>query len=140
MTDSISGHLRPTSLDDRRRRPRRGGHDEYSVTVIDGLGAGERHTCVYREVTADSASMLVKFDLRAGQRVRIQALNDGMPSGPVTAGEIVRSRALTTGRWEVLVEFPRQPTAPKPSESQRRHERRQARVARMIDAPVQKSI
>lgn len=140
MTDILSGNIRPTSLDDRRRRPRRGGHDDYEVTVVDGLGAGERHACVYREVTLDSACMLVKADLRAGQRVRVQALNDGMPSGPSMQGEIVRSRPLTTGRWEVLVEYPRQTAAPKPSESQRRHERRQARIARITDAPIHKSI
>jgi hypothetical protein len=140
MTDFLSGSVRPTSLDDRRRRPRRGGQDEHQVTVIDGLGAGERHVCVYREVNADSASLLVKFDLRAGQRVRIQALNDGVPAGASMQGEIVRSRPLTTGRWEVLVEFPRQVEAPKVSESQRRHERRQARIARIIDAPVKRSI
>jgi hypothetical protein len=55
-------------------------------------------------------------------------------------GEVVRSRALTTGRWEVLVEFPRQVAAPKVSESQRRHERRQARIARIVGSPVNKSI
>lgn len=140
MTDILSGNLRPTSLDDRRRRPRRGGHDDYQVTVIDGPGAGERHACVYRDVTADSACMLVKADLRAGQRVRVQALLEGIPSGPSMQGEIVRSRPLTTGRWEVLVEYPRQVATPKLSESQRRHERRQARITRITDIPIHKSI
>ena len=140
MTDFLAGNLRPTSLDDRRRRPRRGGHDEHQITVIDGLSAGERYGCVYREVTADSASLLVKADLRAGQRVRVQHLTDGIAAGAPQQGEIVRSRPLTTGRWELLVEFQKPVAAPKASESQRRHERRQARIARLSDGPVTKSI
>lgn len=140
MTDILSGNVRPTSLDDRRRRPRRGGHDEHQVTVIDGLCAGERYGCVYREVPPDSASLLVKADLRPGQRVRVQQLSDGLPTGVPQQGEIIRSRPLTTGRWEVLVEFPKPSEAPKPSESQRRHERRQARLARLNGGPISKSI
>ena len=140
MTDFLAGNVRPTSLDERRRRPRRGGHDEHQVTVIDGLSAGERYGCVYREVTPESASLLVKADLRAGQRVRVQQLTDGMPSGAPQQGEIIRSRPLTTGRWELLVEFQKVVAAPKPSESQRRHERRQARLARLTGSPISKAI
>lgn len=143
MTDPFAGNVRPTSLDDRRRRPRRGaGHEDYQVSVIDGLGAGERYGCVFREITPESASLLVKAELHAGQRVRVQQLTEGMPTGAPLQAEITRSRPLSAGRYDLLIEYRRPVAAPKPSESQRRHERRLARLARISESetPVMKSI
>lgn len=149
MTDPLAGNIRPTSLgptslDDRRRRPRRGsGHDDYTVSVIDGLGAGEKFACVFREVTPETASLLVRAELRVGQRVRVQQMDEGQPIGAPIIAEVIRSRPLTAGRYDVLIEHRKPAEAPKPSESQRRHERRLARLARLNQAnptPVMKSI
>jgi hypothetical protein len=127
-------------LDDRRRRPRRACVHENRVTVLDGLLAGQQFECIQREITSDSASLLVKAELRVGQRLRLQCYEDGQAVGVASNAEVVRSRPLTTGRWEVLVEYRRPTEAPKPSESQRRHERRAQRVARIGALPVTKSI
>ena len=110
------------------------------MTVLDGLLAGQQFECIQRELSAESASLLVKAELRVGQRVKLQCFEDDQPVGPVTSGEVIRSRPLTTGRYEVLVEYRRPTEAPKPSESQRRHERRAQRLARVSTLPVNKSI
>jgi hypothetical protein len=140
MTEPSAGSLRPTSLDDRRRRPRRACVHENRVTVLDGLLAGQQFECIQRELNSDSASLLVKAELRVGQRVKLQCFEDGQAIGAASDAEVVRSRPLTTGRWEVLVEYRRPTEAPKPSESQRRHERRAQRLARVSLLPVTKSI
>lgn len=143
MTEPSAGSLKPTSLDDRRRRPRRNSVQENRVTVLDGLLVGQQFECIQREINGESASILVKAELRVGQRVKLQCFEDGQPFGPVSNAEVVRSRLLTTGRWEVLVEYRRPTEAPKPSESQRRHERRAQRIARVTSIssmPIQKSI
>jgi hypothetical protein len=108
--------------------------------VLDGLLAGQQFECIQREINSDSASLLVKAELRVGQRVKLQCFEDGRAVGEADTAEVVRSRPLTTGRWEVLVEYRRPTEAPKPSESQRRHERRAQRLARMTALPVNKSI
>ena len=140
MTEPSAGTLRPTSLDDRRRRPKRPCVGENRATVLDGVLAGQHFECIQREINQESASLLVKAELRVGQRVRLQCFEDGQAVGQAAEAEVVRSRPLTTGRWEVLVEYRRPTEAPKPSESQRRHERRAQRLARVSSLPVNKSI
>lgn len=137
MTDFSATSLRPTSLDERRRRPRRHTCDDCHVSVLDGALAGQTFECVHREVSPDVASLLVRAELRVGQRVTLQSYHDGQPVGAPMPAEVVRSRSLTTGRYEVLVEHRKPAEAPKPSESQRRHERRQARLAGL---PVSRTI
>lgn len=140
MTEPSAGSLRPTSLDDRRRRPKRGCGGEYRVTVLDGLLSGQHFECIQREINTETASLLVKAELRVGQRVRLQCFEEGHAVGPASEAEVVRSRPLTTGRWEVMIEYRRPTEAPKPSESQRRHERRAQRLARLAGLPVNKSV
>lgn len=143
MTDITAGNLRPTSLDERRRRPRRHTCDECTVSVLDGALAGQTFECVFREVSPMSASLLVRAELRPGQRVQLQSHHDGQPVGAPIPGEVTRSRPLTTGRYDVSVEYRVPAPAPKPSESQRRHERRQARIGgreAVIASPVSRSL
>lgn len=140
MTEPSAGNIRVTSLDDRRRRPRRNCVHENRVTVLDGLLAGQQFECIQREISAETASLLVKAELRVGQRVKLQCFEDGQPVGQADNAEVIRSRPLTTGRHEVLVEYRRPTETPKPSESQRRHERRAQRLARVSTLPVNKSI
>lgn len=137
MTDFSAAALRPTSLDERRRRPRRHTCEDCHVHVLDGALAGQTFECVHREVSPETASLLVRAELRVGQRVSLQSYHEGAPVGAAMAAEVIRSRLLTTGRYEVLVEHRKPAEAPKPSESQRRHERRQARLAGL---PVARSI
>lgn len=139
MTDFMAASPRPTSLDERRRRPRRHTCDDCQVSVLDGALAGQTFECVFREISPDSASLLVRAELRVGQRVSLQSFNDGVPSGAPIPAEVTRSRQLTTGRYDVVIDYRRPAEAPKPSESQRRHERRQLRVAR-LDGPVTRSL
>ena len=140
MTDFPAASARPTSLDERRRRPRRHTCDECRVDVLDGPLAGRTFDCVFREVSPETASLLVRAELRIGQRVTLQSYHDGAPVGPPIDCEVTRARLLTTGRHELLVEYRRPVEAPRPSESQRRHERRQARLARVPEPPITRSI
>lgn len=84
------------------------------MTVLDGLLAGQQFECIQREINADSASLLVKAELRVGQRVKLQCFEDGQPVGQASNAEVMRSRLLTTGRHEVLVEYRRPTETPKP--------------------------
>ncbi|MFT3784711.1 MAG: hypothetical protein QM770_00905 [Tepidisphaeraceae bacterium] len=144
ISDPETSPVRPTSLDLRRRRKRRPLAGQTIVSVLDGPRAGDEHETVARDFANDQTSFLLKAELRVGQRVELDSDRDGRAT--TVLAEVIRSRLLSNGRWEIVVEVRRTPAAPKPSESQRRHERRRLRLARQVPtlgapaAPVERSI
>jgi hypothetical protein len=123
MTDPLAGNLRPTSLDDRRDRKSRPGAGDAVVTVLDGLNAGDKFDTTLREMPSNEACFLIRDPIRVGQRVRVHMGNDPRHADHQTA-EVTRSRMLSNGKWEIVIEYRQTQQVPKPSESQRRHERR----------------
>ncbi len=114
---------RPTSLDERRKTRRRVAGEAF-VFITDGPGAGLRHEVICRDTPGGQTNFLIRTELAVGQVVQIEPAEPG----PRRAAEVVRCRALSTGRFEVTAEYKKSQDAPRPSESQRRHERRLARL------------
>lgn len=123
MTDPLAGQLRPTSLDDRRNRKRRSNQGETTVIPLDGPLVGQQFETSLRDAALGTVSFLLRADLPVGQRVRLETEREGRPVERTDA-EVIRSRQLSIGRHEIVVEARRPQVAPRPSESQRRHERR----------------
>lgn len=118
----------PTSIDERRKNRRRSLLDDVTVTVLDGIHAGQSFKTLARDVGVTDVSLILPVELRIGQTMRIQPIEDDQPVGEPRVAEVMRSRLISTGRFEVVAQIRRQPAAPKVSESQRRHERRKQRL------------
>lgn len=129
----------PTELDLRRKRKRRPlGAGQSLLTVLDGPRAGEEFESALRDFALQQTIFLLKSELRVGQRIEIDgpgaprdplASTDPREAGKPVVAEVVRSRLLSNGRWEIVAERVKASAAPKISESQRRHERRRQRLA-----------
>jgi hypothetical protein len=130
----------PTELDLRRKRKRRPlGAGQSLITILDGPRAGEEFDTSLRDFALQQTIFLLKSELRIGQRIEIEG--PGAPRDPLAAStdpreamkpvvaEVVRSRLLSNGRWEIVAERVKASAPPKISESQRRHERRRQRLA-----------
>jgi hypothetical protein len=114
---------RPTSLDERRKTRRRVA-GEAIVYVTDGADGGVRYEVICRDTPGGQTNFLIRSELSVGQIVQIEPIEPG----PRRVAEVIRCRALSTGRFEVTAEYKKSQEAPRPSESQRRHERRLARL------------
>lgn len=124
--------LRPTSIDERRKLRRRSATDDAVIQVIDGLGSGERFGVGLREIPGVEITFLSKIPLAVGQMIRVE-LGDEEDVATRRA-EVTRSRLISVGRYEIAAEYREAPAPPRISESQRRHEKRRARLEASIHA------
>ncbi len=117
--DFIQTSPRNTSIEDRRMRKRRPTSQPAILTVVDGLLAGEQFEGTCRDPVGDELSVLIKQELRTGQSVRVAINREGDRFGPAEPAEVLRCRLLTTGRFEVVVQYRKEqpkaePEAPRP--------------------------
>ena len=89
------------SLSDRRTTHRGPVQTRVRLTVLDGPGAGTTHEILAREQPLVGLSFLLRESLSVGQQCRVEF----GPGTPASLAEIVRSRPISGGRYEMAMQL-----------------------------------
>ena len=109
-TSGVPGHrvatlatANPSSiLSDRRHENRRVTQTRGILTVIDGPSANSTFEVLARDLSFSGLSFLLREPLAVGLNCKLEL---PAPGGTIHPCEIIRSRTLSNGRFEVAVQF-----------------------------------
>lgn len=88
---------------DRRNDARGPLQGKATLTVLDAAGATRKHDILTRDASLAGISFLLRESLSVGQKCQIQIQGNGSPA--LQLCEVVRSRQLSNGRFEMAVQF-----------------------------------
>ncbi len=104
MPQSFSSEAGRSSLSERRTSHRGPVQTKARLIVLNDAADGTAHDIMTREASLSGITFLLRESLSVGQQCRVEFDSNGH-AGRKYLAEIVRSRPISGGRYEMAMEF-----------------------------------